>query len=194
MIRRYPNRILIALMVFAGGFALLHGCARDDLLAPDPTTVHTDPGLVLESLRAAYEAMDVEAYERLLHRDFRYMFADAAKTPYDREDDLASTGRMFSGEDRKNSAGRIAPAVASIAFDRLEILEDWAPAAPGEVDWSDAQDVVRAEIAYAFVLHLAAGTHMNVRGRQVVYAVPVRTEDWDGSLYWRWQLLGQRDR
>ena len=191
MTRRHLIRTTIA--ITALGLALLYGCAADEILTPDPAFVESDPGPALEALRTAYETMDIEAYEALLHADFRFIFADADKAAFAREDDLASTERMFSGEDRKNSSGGDAPAVASIEFQRLEVLDEWSPADDGEVDWSEAEDVRRARIAYGFVLHLKNGTLVNAHGLQIVYVAPTAVEDEDGALRWRWQLLGQRD-
>ncbi len=193
MSRRYFTHIIIVSLCVAVLFVLIHGCAPDRLFAPDEVVVPDTPAYVLDALRSAYESMSLGAYADLLHRDFRYVFADPGKAPFDREDDLASTGRMFSGVEQKNSAGQDAPAVGSIAFTQLEILEDWERVTGDEVYWSDEEIVMRALIQYRFVLYLKRGGKTCASGRQVVYAVAVKTEDWDGSLYWRWQLLGQRD-
>jgi len=193
MEKRYFTRSLAALLVAAAGLALVSGCAHDQPFAPDDVVAPAAANNVLDALRDAYESMSIEAYANLLHPDYRFIFAGRGKAPFDRDDDLASTGRMFSGIDQKNSAGGDAPAVGSIVFERLEILEGWERVAPGEIDWSDESGVMRALIAYRFVLRLKNGHVLSPSGRQVVYAVPVRTEDWDGALYWRWQLLGQRD-
>ncbi|MBU0740723.1 hypothetical protein KKA85_08690 [bacterium] len=193
MRKRHATRILIVTLAAAAGFALLHGCALDRPFAPDDVAASATPASVLDALRNAYESMSLDAYANLLHRDFHFVFADPGKAPFDRGADLASTGRMFSGVAQKNSAGQDAPAVAGVAFARLEILGGWERVTGDEVTWSGEADVMRALIQYRFALRLERGGRICASGRQVVYAVAVETEDWDGSLYWRWQLLGQRD-
>ncbi len=194
MFKRYRIRTLIITLFAPLAFIAFHGCATDIPFAPDDPITRTNPDHVLDSLRDAYERMSIESYEALLHPDYRFIFADPRKAPYGRDDDLASTGRMFSGVTGKNSAGEDAPGVASIVFNQLEMLERWRPAGLDEVDWSDETGVMRAVIRYGFVLNLKEDRRLSVSGRQIVYAVPVKTEDWDGSLYWRWQLLGQKDQ
>ncbi len=194
MYKRYSVRILIIILSTIPVMALFTGCATDLPFGPDDPVVRPAPGIVLVALQDAYESMSIEAYTNLLHPDYRFMFADPLKVAYERDDDLASTRRMFSGVDQKNSAGQDAPAVASIAFNSLKILEDWEPVDADEVTWSDETEVWRAVIRYGFVLNLKNGRKISAGGRQIVYAVAVKTEDWDGSLYWRWQLLGQRDQ
>ncbi len=194
MYKRYSVRILIIILSTIPVMALFTGCATDLPFAPDDPVVRPAPGIVLVALQDAYESMSIEAYTNLLHPDYRFMFDDPLKVAYERDDDLASTRRMFSGVDQKNSAGQDAPAVASIAFNSLKILEDWEPVDADEVTWSDETEVWRAVIRYGFVLNLKNGRKISADGRQIVYAVAVKTEDWDGSLYWRWQLLGQRDQ
>jgi hypothetical protein len=194
MYKRYCVRTIIIILLVTATGVIFTGCATDIPFAPDDPVVRPAPGIVLVALQDAYESMSIEAYSNLLHPDYRFIFDDPHKAPYGRDDDLASTGRMFSGVDQKNSEGRDAPAVASIAFNRLEILGDWEPAADGEVSWSDETEVWRAEIRYGFVLYLKNERKITAGGRQIVYAVAVKTEDWDGSLYWRWQLLGQHDQ
>jgi len=194
MYKHYCVRTLIIILFAVSALAIFTGCATDIPFAPDDPGVRPAPGIVLHALRDAYESMSIEAYTNLLHPDYRFIFDDPLKAPYGRDDDLASTRRMFSGVDQKNSAGQDAPAVASIVFNHLEIIESWEPAGADEVTWSDETDIWRALIRYGFVLNLKTGRRISADGRQVVYAVAVKTEDWDGSLYWRWQLLGQRDQ
>ncbi len=189
MIRRIPVLAFATL-----GLALLTGCASDSLLGPGTAPAPVGAGQALLALQDAYEVMDASVYERLLHTDYRFEFREPDKAAFDRDDDLASTRNMFSGTEHRSRDGRLAPGVASIDFQRLEVLDGWSEPAPGEVDWTDAEGVLRADVAYAFVLRLKNGRHMNVRGKQVVYVAPVRAEDWDGSLHRRWQLVGQKDR
>jgi len=193
MTKAIVTRILLAVLCVGALGALFVGCTHDLPFVPDAVDAPATPDPVLAALRASYEGMDIAAYANLLHRDYRFIFRDPGKASFDREDDLASTGRMFSGVDQKNSAGGDAPAVDRIVFSRLEVLEGWDRVVGDEVDWSDETDVMRALIDYRFLLYLKNGDRKCASGRQIVYAVAVKTEDWDGSLYWRWQLLGQRD-
>jgi hypothetical protein len=193
MQKRYVNSIVTASLFGAVVIASLTGCTPDDIFAPDDVTAPATPEQVLEDLREAYETMSIEAYARLLHPDYRFIFKAPGKAPFTREDDLVSTGRMFSGVDQKNSAGGDAPAVARIEFTHLEVLGGWERVVVDEVDWSDAPDVMRARVSYRFVLHLKRGGRLCAGGDQIVYAAPVAAGNWDGSSYWRWQLLGQRD-
>jgi len=189
----YFTRYLVPALLAAAALALLTGCTPDATFAPDDMTAPATPDQALEALREAYESMSIEAYADLLHPDFRFIFADSRKAPYARVDDLASTGRMFSGVDQKNSTGGDAPAVAGIVFDKLEILEGWDRVGDDEVDWSDEPHVMRALVEYSFTLNLKSGGRLRAAGRQVVYACSVEAENWDFTRYWRWQLLGQRD-
>ncbi len=193
MQKRYHSRMFVPALFAAATLALLAGCSPDAVYAPDDVTAPSTPDQVVEALRDAYESMSIEAYADLLHPDFRFIFADPGKAPFLREDDLASTGRMFSGVDQKNSAGGNAPAVESIVFDELEVLEGWERVVGDEVDWSDESYVVRAVISYRFTLNLKSGRRLGAGGRQVVYAASVLAEKWDYRRHCRWQLLGQRD-
>ncbi|MBC8424660.1 hypothetical protein H8E07_11090 [bacterium] len=193
MKNRHSTRNPVPVLLAVAALALLAGCTPDAINAPDDVTAPDTPAGVLDALREAYESMSIEAYADLLHPDFRFIFADPRKAPYAREDDLASTGRMFSGVDQKNSAGGDAPAVAGIVFDKLEILEGWERVSGDEVDWSDEPHVMRALIDYGFTLNLKSGGRLRAAGHQVVYACAVEAGIRFSTRYWRWQLLGQRD-
>ena len=175
-------KITLTACTLAMGFTLFFGCSSDHPTAvDDPAGAGLGgPAEVLTEMRRVYEAMDPVAYERLIHSEFRFM-TDLDEL-LDREEDLASTRRLFSGVAQKNSAGRDVPAIRSIEFLTLDLVEEWAVA--DDAHWSEAVLVRRAVVDYRFILHLDDGRIL-ASGRQLVWAADLMDDGW--------KLLGQQD-
>ncbi len=147
------------------------------------------PDKVIQNLRSAYQQMNIDAYRHILHPNFVFKFQqydiDNLNLPSDhftREEDLASTENMFSGQ----IVGEV-PAVGSISWPMLEGISVWETSYNPEYPNSQRR-------LYSFAINITrpGATTLIFHGQQEFY-VTSRDSMVDGSPTPYWQLLGQVD-
>lgn len=184
-----PAALALGLMALA-----LSGCIFSpdpDPEPPQPDPVEYDtaftPLILMDNFQTAYTERDIDGYRELLDDRFKFFFVDAADGFYTKEEDLISTGNMFSGEARTNSEGELTKAISSIDVDQLLVVEPWTDISASDPYYGDIPGVKEALYQIRFVLYHPEGT-ITVEGQQTFYAVPIEE---DGAEIW--YLIGQRD-
>jgi len=179
--------LLLGVVVFA-----TPGCifSPDDDEKPEPTETTypatLSPTILMDNFDTAYSEMDIVGYRDLLDDRFLFFFNSGGDF-WTKEDDLASTENMFSGQALINSAGELTKAISEIAVDQLIIRESWEPVSESHPHFGDIAGVEKALYQIRFVLHHSGGT-ITVESNQTFYAAPYET---DGVV--KWKLIGQQD-
>lgn len=184
------NRLLSLCLLLPALMLLSAGCGEDDITAPVQEPTFDPPSsaiMLMQMFATAYTDMDLDLYGNLLHDDFRFFFIHAQDGYFDREDDLISTGNMFSSEAGINSQGYLTRAINSIDVDQMLLVEPWADVDPDDPDFGSVDGAQEALYQCRLVLYHNEGT-ITLQEPQVFYAAPAGA---DGET--TWSLLGQRD-
>lgn len=204
---RVRRHFVAALMLVALGGALAGGCSDDgtsvDPLPPPPPLPDT-PDKCLDTFKTAYTGMDYEAYQEVLHPNFRFLFKpeDAVGLPDDvliRDEELAIASNMFSGLPLPQPDGPPVPGITLITIFVLNRKEAWAPveaSAPNFYEPEDAEHGRHASLQATFEVEMRierdVGGPLQVAG-DTVFFVAARDSLVGGVLRPYYQLRGQRD-
>jgi len=172
--------MLVALAV------VLAGCSDDSFVAPDTNPGAVSPTQLMANFNDVYSEMDIAGYRDLLDDRFLFFFNNGG-TLWTKDEDLISTGNMFSGEALTNSDGVLTSAISEIVVDQLLIRGVWEPVLASHSHFGDIPGVQMAVYQIRFVFMHPSGT-MTVESDQIFYAVPITA---DGVT--QWSLIGQAD-
>jgi len=182
------NDALPALLCTILAALWLSGCSGDDPVDPgpddDPYPWPVTADALMANFERAYEELSGAEYGRLLHADFQFMFfgtKDRVST-WNRDEDLAGTSYMFSGNPAADEHWGYRPGVEGITVNTLVRQTEWTETANDDPDFPNSS---RAEYRVGFVFMLEGGTNtFTIDCDQIFYAKEVV----DG-----WQLVGQQD-
>ncbi len=170
-------------MIMAGILVLcvLAGCSRDGgILSPGGNTAAQGPATpdeLIIRLGQAYAERNLDAYAALLADDFVFSMRAcgvndlgrrSTDTMWGREEELTIARRMFSGKGAVNSAGKVIPALESVAVEQCELLIPWEKA--GE---DGRPEVLRAVYDMRVRFVFEGGRTMLVDGPTTFFAAPV---------------------
>jgi hypothetical protein len=184
-----PVLLLCALALAAG---LGTGCSNEPTKpepkpTPEPLALSADQLITL--LRDAYTSMDIDAYRALLHTDFIFKFqqwdVDNLGLPSDhlvREDDLASTQNLFSGQPVGGE-----PGVSRITWSLMEGIGVWEASANQEFPGA-----MRRLYNFGINITRPGSTTLIIEGQQEFYATS-RDTTINGTPASYWKLVGQVD-
>ena len=182
------TRIVLVLLVT--GF-LAFGCSPESEVVSPETAAYpfpASPDLLMKNFRQAYGAMDLEAYERVLHEDFAFSPRSCSLEKlgqgadhYGRDVELTIASRMFARQDHIKSDGRVVAAIEKIVFMHFEQVGGWAPVVDPE-----RPGLVKG--VYEVDIHFDRGEarSLSIRGDCVFYAVGDRRQGY--------KLVGWIDR
>lgn len=168
-------------------FVILAGCSDDPVTpTPAPPAGPETPEALMADFRAAYAGMDIDAYDALLDDRFEFRFIDGEgpAPAFDKPEDVASTGTMFSGLPHTNPDGISTSGISSIDFEILTLIRPWTAVHVGDPYFGDVEGAKTAYYDARITVYLTTGT-ITVDTYQTFYAVP----DDEGL----WSLLGQVD-
>ncbi len=176
----------------------LVGCTGGDLVAPldltKQATLATTPDLLMELMAQAYADRDLDCYADLLAEDFVFTFLPCdvkdlglGQDHWNREDELISAGRMFSGEPHVRDDGTVVPAV--IAIEVLDCRQT--------IPWEEAQDrehpgTLRAVYSMRVLFVRDGASDLLVDGPSIFYAEP--GQDNDGNIVYRLSGWGDQSK
>ncbi len=170
------------------------GCSNEDPFVPDPVDESypwpETADALMENLARAYEEMDTEEYEAVLHADFAFVFIDYAEV-WPRATDITAMESMFVGEPGENPDGSYRTPVQSIAVNRLNRETPWE-AVPGDHAYFPGAMTATCEARLVFTLAGGENT-ITIHSDQEFF---VRSEDVEpgaGGKRTRYYLVGQLD-
>jgi len=138
----------------------------------------------------AYAEMDIDAYENVLHEDYKFVFIDHAVV-WQRHQDIQSTSNMFGGQPGHNPDGSYRPPVQSIAIDTLIRQTPWEDVPADDPDFPDSE---KALYQTRLVLTLEGGEHtLTVQSDQYFFVKPEQVDPGDGTTETRYFLYGHMD-
>ena len=185
----------IALLVLTGGCFNSNDPENPDP-QPEPYPFADTVEQLMTNFKNAYEEMDIDEYDNVLHENFLFVFADGSSVAppsgfYTRADDLESTTNMFAGEQGEDD-GMLRPGVRDIDFAELTLLDDWE-----EVDVDDAHfaGAKRAlfDVRIVFYLDTEDLNTLTVDSQQVFYVKSVTEEVEGGGTREHFYLIGHHD-
>jgi hypothetical protein len=150
---------------------------------------------LMMNFRTAYEEMDFNAYQDILHPDFitilqpdtQEEFPDVGPT-LDVAEELRIAERMFAGQPVTDPDGNLVPGITSIDFQTYEQRVTWAT--------SQANDVIpNARFALydvIFRFERPGYSTLEVTG-QIKFYVAGRDSFHNGADRTFWQMIGQQD-
>ena len=115
----------IALLVLTGGCFNSNDPENPDP-QPDPYPFADTVEQLMTNFKNAYEEMDIDEYDNVLHEDFLFVFADGSSVAppsgfYTRAQDLESTTNMFAGEQGLDPDGIPKPGVRAVSYTHLTL-------------------------------------------------------------------------
>ncbi len=134
---------VMVLVLFLGA-AFLGACGDDEVLDPPIKRLTVCPPntetALMQDFRTAYEDMDYQVLECLMHPDFETFlqpvttaqFPDLGPT-LDFEEEVRIAQRMFSGQPVTDPDGQLIPAISSINFQILEQQGAWLDTGPAGI-------------------------------------------------------------
>ncbi len=177
---------------------VLAGCAGNDPMAPSgqqkQVTGATTPTLLMEKIALAYAERNLDCYADLLAEDFVFTFLPCdvkdlglGQDHWNREDELISAARMFSGEPHVMDDGTVVPAV--IAIEVLECRQT--------IPWEDAgagygTGTLRAVYSMRVLFVRDGASDLMVDGPSIFYAEPGK--DNDGNTVYRLSGWGDQSK
>jgi hypothetical protein len=135
-----PTRHRTLAVLLATTAILIAACSQDDGPLAPPSAMDyplaDSPDRLMANFAAAYQARDLAGYASLLHEDFRFVLdpEQAAKLDpqgegWNRDEELATTERMFADEPITKDGRRLPPIIA-IVFETFEPLGEWSATGP----------------------------------------------------------------
>jgi hypothetical protein len=181
--------------------ALTGGCFNsNDPEDPDPQSDAYPFADTVEQLmtnfRNAYQEMDIDEYDHVLHEDFLFVFADGSSVAppsgvYTRAQDLESTTNMFAG-DQGEADGMLMPGVRDIDFTQLERLSDWEEADVDDVHFAGAMRAL-FDVRVVFYLNTQDVNTISIDSRQVFYVKSETEAAEGGGTREHFFLIGHQD-
>ena len=167
-------------------------------LPPEPKVTIPFAGTedqLMRNFRTAYEEMDFNAYEDILHPDFitilqpdtQQDFPDVGPT-LDVAEELRIARRMFDGLPVNDPDGLLVPGISSISFQTYEQQGTWATSQPNDV-------IPNARFALfdvTFLFYRPGYSTLKVNG-QIKFYVAGRDSFYNGANRTYWQMIGQQD-
>ncbi len=150
---------------------------------------------LMKNFAMAYSKMDFDAYEDLLHDDFKFFFLlnEGPSDFWGKQEDLISTQNLFSGNPPPNPSDATQNrGISSIEVDELDELERWEPVTASDPYYGDIPGAESAVYTVRFILHHDDGT-VTVDNSQIFYAAPRQIAQEDGTTRTKWEILGQRE-
>ena len=183
----------MALLFVTALLLALTGCSGDDPIGPGPIPIPPppeNPDALMGEFEHAYGEMNLDAYDDVLHDDFKFIFIGNIDT-WTRIDDMQSTTKMFAGEPGVNPDDTPRDGVQSISMNALIRQTHWQDVPADDPDFPDTQ---MASYHVIIVFTLEGGNKIIiVDSDQEFYVKAEDVEEKDGSLRTRYFLSGQRD-
>ncbi|MBK6900839.1 MAG: hypothetical protein IPH09_16840 [bacterium] len=177
--------------------AVLAGCGGGGPADVDPIPVPETPDQLMADFRQAYGERDIDGYRDALHADFTFVFAaDSPAAPpggaFSREQELATSGRMFDGEQGWDFEGWPKPGVLGIDIYRFERRTDWLDVPLDDPRFPGSRRAVY-DVQIVLLLDTPAHSTITIDSRQDFYVVSEPVVRRDGPARLRCSLIGQRD-
>lgn len=162
-------------------------------LYPFPDT----PSQLMANFRRACDEMDVDEYRDALHESFVFVFVDGspvapASGVYTREEDLASTTRMFGGEQGQDFDGETRPGVLEIQIVKFDRLTDWMDASLIGPDFPGSCLAI-FDVGINLFLDTPSHNTITIDSLQYFHVVSAAGDERNGRAGLRYYLVGQRD-
>ena len=165
---------LVFILILTG--ILLFGCSQNtEIMGPEPGAyrLSTSPDILMENFEAAYAAMDLEQYGKLLHEDFIFSFQACdveklglSKDHFTREDELITAGHMFARKPYVKSNGQVVDPILSIVFLRFERAGEWVT-----MDDPDKPGLVKGTYLVDIQMDRGQAGTLSIRGTCVFFVV-----------------------
>lgn len=192
-------RVYKTILIFAivgSTFFLSPGCSDNEVvMGPDVAENYAaavTPDILMENFKLAFATRDIALYGKILDQDFAFTFlpCDVAElglksNHWNREDELKSATRMFSGKPHLRDDGTLVAAITDIEVLEFEQVTPWHEAGD-----PDRDGVVRASFEMKVRFAREGGADLTVAGPSIFYAAPVA--DKRGAD--RYRLLGWVDQ
>ncbi len=150
---------------------------------------------LMANFRTAYEDMDYDIFEDLLHPDFITILQNSTiqefpdvGTTLDRSEELRIHQRMFSGQPVTDPDGALVQAISSISFDIFEQQVTWADSQPNDV-------IPNARFSLydvTFLFDRPGASTLKVVG-QIKFYASGRDTVVGGVAKTYWEMVGQQD-
>ena len=180
---------------------LVAGCSEETITEPVPGPPGSFPGTadqLMVNFQDAYATMNYDAYQGLIHPDYRFLFTDTdinGTTPLPTDhmvslEELGAHENMFSGEVVFHPDGTIASAVSDISVDLFEpVDEEWGASDQG----SAFPGTQRRRYQVRILIARPGNATMLIEGQQEFFVTSGDSVQSDGSSRAYFQLAGQRD-
>ncbi len=199
MLTRFKPLLLAALLgVTLFGAAGCLFSPDDDVTPPPPPPpvlqFPDTPDKLMANFRTAYSTMDIDAYDDVLHPDFRFLFKpeDAATLPtsfYIKAEELQVARNMFSGDAIVRPEGTV-PGISSITIHTMDRQGVWSDVGPSDPEFPNTQ---RALFQVAIDFARTGDSTIQVTGATEFY-VSSRDSLHNGAVRPYYQIRGWRDQ
>jgi hypothetical protein len=162
---------------------------------PPPIPLAGTEEQLMANFRTAYEDMDYNTFEDLLHPDFITILQNSTVEEFpdvgltlDLAEELRIHQRMFSGQPVTDPDGALVQAISSISFNIFEQQGTWATSQPNDV-------IPNARFALydvTFLFDRPGASTLKVDG-QIKFYVTGRDSVVSGLTKTYWQMIGQQD-
>jgi len=172
---------------------MVGGCSSDDPTSTDPDLFidpPDNPNALMVRFERAYEEMNINEYEVILHADFKFIFIDYAEVWY-RQTDIQSTANMFNFNPGQNPDGSYRAPVQNIAINTLIRQTPWEDVPANDPDFPDSEKALY-QVQIVFTLEGGENT-ITVESDQLFFVKPEEIDQGDGTMRTRYFLYGQRD-
>lgn len=163
----------------------------------DPYPFPDTPSQLMANFRKAYDEMDIDEYRDVLHEDFAFVFVDGSPVAppngvYTREEDLASTARMFSGEQGQDPGGEPKPGVLEVELQSFDRLTDWMDV-PLDDPHFPGSCMAIFDVRIVLYLDTPSNNTITIDSLQYFHVVSAAGEQRNSQAGLRYYLAGQRD-
>jgi hypothetical protein len=189
-------KTLLILVIMGSAFFLSPGCSDNEVVKgpeiAENFALAVTPDILLENFALAFATRDIALYGEILDEDFAFTFlpCDVAdlglkSNHWNREDELKSATRMFSGKPHIRDDHTFVAAITVIEFLEMQQITPWSQAGD-----PDRDGVLRATFDMKVRFGREGAGDLVVAGPSIFYAVPVA----DKRGVDRYRLLGWVDR
>jgi hypothetical protein len=180
-------RLLCTLAVTVILALIVTGCSDDDDSSPTaPPPVEPPPQTpteLVQRLRTVYAARDLDAYDDLLAADFLWL-PQGGPDAYERDEELAVTGRMFTGAE-----GVGGMRISQIVIDQFQPQGVWVDTPAEDTHFGGHAGCQHRTHVVDIEFHIQGmNLLLRVQGPVLCYALP----EGEGEQT-RWRLLGIAD-